>query len=92
MTEIGIVALVLFILNLLISYKGFKDTAFYYKYSFIVDDTPYARRYLTIEDRYNQQRNTRQKEVDAILEKIHQYGIDSLTAEEKQKLQQYADR
>ncbi|MBC9930926.1 rhomboid family protein [Chitinophaga qingshengii] len=58
----------------------------------LTGNTPNPRRYLTIEDRYNQQRSIQQKEVDAILEKIHRYGIDSLTAEEKQKLQQFSDR
>ncbi|RBL92784.1 rhomboid family protein [Chitinophaga flava] len=38
MNDIGIVTLVLILLNLVVSYKGFKNTAFYYNHSFIVDE------------------------------------------------------
>jgi membrane associated rhomboid family serine protease len=54
-------------------------------------NTSGPQRYLDIDDRYNQQRVIQQHEVDAILEKIHRYGINSLSAEEKEKLQHYAE-
>ncbi len=44
----------------------------------------------TIEDRYNLAKVTQQKEIDQILEKIHQKGINSLTKEEREKLADYS--
>ena len=45
---------------------------------------------LTIDDRYNMTRAEKQKEVDRILEKIHNKGISSLTKSEKERLDEYA--
>ncbi|MGN7820130.1 rhomboid family intramembrane serine protease [Chitinophaga sp. 22536] len=58
----------------------------------LTGNTPGPQRFLNLEDRYNQQKAIQQQEIDAILEKIHRQGINSLSAEEKQKLQNYADR
>ncbi len=44
----------------------------------------------TIDDRYNLAKRTEQKEVDDILEKIHQKGINSLSKIEKEKLDNYS--
>lgn len=44
----------------------------------------------TIDHRYNMEKADRQKEVDMILEKIHKKGIKSLTAREKQILDEYS--
>jgi membrane associated rhomboid family serine protease len=46
----------------------------------------------TIDDRYNEEKVNRQKELDQILDKINQKGIDSLTAKEKQKLKEYSKK
>ncbi|NML36908.1 rhomboid family intramembrane serine protease [Chitinophaga sp. G-6-1-13] len=58
----------------------------------LTGNTPGPQRFLNVEDRYNQQKAIQQQEIDAILEKIHRQGINSLSAEEKQKLQNYAER
>lgn len=58
----------------------------------LTGSTPGPQRLLNIEDRYNQQKAIQQQEIDAILEKIHRQGINSLSTEEKQKLQNYAER
>ena len=42
----------------------------------------------TFEDKYNTSKRTTQKELDALLDKIHKTGIDSLTKEEKEKLEE----
>lgn len=47
----------------------------------------YARKQRhTIDHRYNMEKRTRQQEIDRILEKIHQRGINSLTKKEKDTL------
>lgn len=46
----------------------------------------------TIDDHYNEERVNKEKEVDRILEKIHNKGMDSLTAKEKSILNEYAKR
>jgi membrane associated rhomboid family serine protease len=48
--------------------------------------------YHTIEDRYNSQRVDMQKNVDRILEKIHQKGVGSLTKKEKELLDHYSSK
>jgi len=44
------------------------------------------RGYLTKDDAYNARKKIRQKELDILLDKIHQHGFDSLTPEEKNRL------
>jgi membrane associated rhomboid family serine protease len=44
----------------------------------------------TIDDKYNEEKVNKEKEIDRILEKIHQKGIDSLTARERIKLDEYS--
>ena len=46
---------------------------------------------LTIDDRYNMSRGEKQREVDRILEKIHDKGINSLTKAEREKLDAYSN-
>ncbi|QJB41679.1 rhomboid family intramembrane serine protease [Chitinophaga oryzae] len=58
----------------------------------LTGNTPGPQRYLNVEDRYNQQKAAQQQEIDAILDKIHRKGINSLSAEEKRKLQDYSER
>jgi hypothetical protein len=50
------------------------------------DNTIRHHKAYTIEDRYNELRNSRQKELDALLEKINQYGYRSLSAKEQARL------
>ncbi len=45
---------------------------------------------LTVDQKYNLDKAGRQKEIDAILEKIHQKGIASLSKSEKGKLETYS--
>jgi membrane associated rhomboid family serine protease len=54
---------------------------------------PFAKRKkpsLTVDQKFNIEKNNRQKEVDAILEKIHQKGMASLSKSEKEKLEAYS--
>ena len=44
----------------------------------------------TVEDRYNLSKRHRQKELDRLLEKIHQKGINSLSTKEKEDLKEYS--
>ena len=44
----------------------------------------------TIDDRYNIDKRERQIEIDAILEKIHRKGINSLSKVEREKLDEYS--
>ncbi len=44
----------------------------------------------TIDDRYNEEKIEREKELDRILEKIHQKGMDSLTTREKKILEEFS--
>lgn len=48
------------------------------------------QRYHSIDERYNNQKVDKQKEVDRILEKIHQRGMDSLTTKERQTLDDFS--
>lgn len=45
---------------------------------------------LSADQRYNADKRVRQQEIDAILEKIHQRGMDSLSRLEKEKLEAYS--
>ena len=47
---------------------------------------------LTVDQRFNLQKQDEQKQIDSILEKIHTRGMNSLTTQEKQLLKQYADK
>ncbi len=44
----------------------------------------------TVEDRYNAQKRDRQKELDRLLEKIHNRGINSLSKKERETLEEYS--
>jgi membrane associated rhomboid family serine protease len=46
----------------------------------------------TIDDRYNAKKQEEQREIDLILDKLRKHGINSLTQEEKEKLEAYSDR
>lgn len=46
--------------------------------------------YLTVEDKYNLGRLHKQKELDRLLEKIHNNGINSLSKKEKAMLEEYS--
>jgi len=50
------------------------------------------KKYYSIEHKYHEERVARQKEIDRILEKINKRGVDSLTKQEKQMLDEYAKR
>jgi len=47
---------------------------------------------LTQDDRYNARKEEEQREIDAILDKVRKYGADSLTPEERQKLDSRSDK
>ena len=47
---------------------------------------------LTIDQKYNLEKKNQQETIDKILEKIHRKGINSLTREEKQKLEEYSKK
>ncbi|RXK80941.1 rhomboid family intramembrane serine protease [Filimonas effusa] len=46
--------------------------------------------YYSIDEKYNQDRTNKQHEIDDILDKIGKKGINSLTKEEKRKLEEYS--
>jgi membrane associated rhomboid family serine protease len=48
------------------------------------------RNYYSIDHKYNAEKRDKQKEVDAILEKIHKKGMSSLTRQERETLSQYS--
>jgi membrane associated rhomboid family serine protease len=56
----------------------------------ILIDKPSQERQLTMEDRYNISKRNQKEEVDRILEKISQKGMDSLTKKEKELLDEYS--
>jgi hypothetical protein len=59
----------------------------------LVDNHFFRKReeqFYSIDHRYNAEKRDRQKEVDAILEKIHKKGMKSLTTKEKELLAQYS--
>ena len=55
-----------------------------------VDNVFYKNQDLTIEDKYNLGRINKQKELDRLLDKIHNKGIGSLTKKEKEMLKEYS--
>ncbi len=46
--------------------------------------------FYTIDQKYNVEKNIRQQEIDRILDKINRKGINSLSKEEKEKLENYS--
>ena len=59
----------------------------------LVDNQYYKRTHnLTIDQKFNLDRKNQQVTIDRILEKIHRRGINSLTREEKQKLEEYSKK
>lgn len=46
----------------------------------------------TIEHRYNERKVNSQKEIDNLLDKINKKGIESLTKQEKEKLEEYSSK
>lgn len=55
--------------------------------------SPFARKKkpaYTVDQKFNLEKISRQKEIDAILEKIHQKGMASLSKSEKEKLENYS--
>ncbi|SEW32716.1 rhomboid family protein [Chitinophaga arvensicola] len=58
----------------------------------LVDNYHYNQHhvFVDIDDQYNMGKASQQKELDAILEKIHQRGMQSLTKTEKDKLELYS--
>lgn len=48
------------------------------------------RQNLTVEDKYNLNKRNRQKELDKLLEKIHNKGMNSLSKKEKATLEEYS--
>ncbi len=51
-----------------------------------------SQKYYTIEDKYNEKKAAKQRELDNILDKIHKKGMDGLSSKERQKLEEYADK
>ncbi|GEO09590.1 rhomboid family protein [Segetibacter aerophilus] len=45
---------------------------------------------LTVEDKYNLNKRNQQQDLDKLLEKIHQRGIDSLSKKEREMLKEYS--
>jgi len=57
----------------------------------LVDNYWFNHKYnYTVDDRYNLQKKNSQQEVDRILDKIHQQGINSLSKKERASLEEYA--
>jgi membrane associated rhomboid family serine protease len=48
------------------------------------------RKYYNIDEKYNEQKLNKQKELDRLLDKISKKGMSSLTAKEKQQLEEYS--
>ena len=59
----------------------------------MVDNLYYKKSHnLTIDQKYNLEKKNQQVTIDKILEKIHRKGINSLTREEKHKLEEYSKK
>ena len=52
----------------------------------------YNSAHLNIDDRYNIQKLDKQKQLDAILEKIHRKGMNSLSAKEREILEEFSKK
>ncbi len=61
-----------------------------YKPELIMIDKKTQRKFLTQEDKYNLSKAEQKKEIDRILEKINQKGIDSLSRKERKLLDDYS--
>lgn len=48
------------------------------------------KKYYNIDHRYNEQKVNRERELDKLLDKINQSGMQSLSAKERQKLEEYS--
>jgi len=48
------------------------------------------QKYYTIDEKYNAEKNSRQQEIDRILDKINKKGMSSLSKDEKEKLEKYS--
>ncbi|PSL50324.1 membrane associated rhomboid family serine protease [Chitinophaga niastensis] len=62
---------------------------------FLLIDNYFFKRhqvFVDIDDKYNYERANREKEMDAILDKIHKKGMNSLTKSEKEKLDRYSQQ
>lgn len=51
----------------------------------------HRKKYYSIEDKYNEKKINKQKELDKLLDKISKKGINSLTQKEKQKLEELSN-
>lgn len=64
---------------------------FYKPHALLIDNNFFNKHnYLTVEDKYNLNKQNKQKSLDSILEKIHRKGINSLTKKEKELLDEYS--
>jgi hypothetical protein len=63
-----------------------------YKPEALLIDNMFFKRHhqLNVEDKYNVSKLNRQKELDRLLEKIHQKGINSLSKKERENLKEYS--
>jgi membrane associated rhomboid family serine protease len=48
------------------------------------------KNYYSVDHKYNEEKVTKQKEIDKILDKINKKGIESLSSKEKEKLKQFS--
>jgi len=56
-----------------------------------VDNYWYTHKYnYTVDDRYNARKRNSEQEVDRILDKINQQGINSLSRRERESLEEYS--
>jgi hypothetical protein len=61
--------------------------------STIVNLSPKSQsNFYTIDDKYNEDRANKAKEIDQILEKIHKKGLKSLSSKEKSILEEYSKK
>lgn len=63
-----------------------------YKPQALLIDNYFFRKhhYLTMEDKYNLSRQSKQQDLDRLLEKIHKKGISSLSKKEREMLEEYS--
>lgn len=61
---------------------------------FLLVDNPFrkGRGFVTVEDRYNAQKRSNEKKLDALLDKINHAGIESLSKEEKDELEKLSNK
>lgn len=60
----------------------------------MIVDKPFSKKpvYQTLDDKYNTEKANRQKAIDNILDKINQRGIDSLSKQERELLDDYSKK